>query len=333
MAGMMSTGVVTTRRSNTAAGSARTKAFTLIELLVVIAIIAVLVSLLLPAVQQAREAARRTQCKNNLKQIGLALHNYHDNLNCFPPGTMFGDDDYGWGAMILPQLDQANLFNQLDFTSDQGSLWIANVEIKRSLYLIPGVNDGVVSTFLCPSSSAILTHSPIRPGGANDAPTSVASRTLGGFARSDYKGCLGSGGGSITGMFGKIKNTRMPTRIRDILDGTSNTIAVGEGTTKFARAIDGPTHPNVIDFPVWIGTNNQHQNVVAETGANHIPNGGKQLDVAVLNQFDDCFASEHTGGVQFLFADGSVRFISDNINMELYKNLGDKADGNVTSFE
>ena len=306
------------------------RGFTLIELLVVIAIIAVLVSLLLPAVQQAREAARRTQCKNNLKQIGLALHNYHDVSNCFPPGTLFGDDDYAWGAFILPGLDQGNLYNQLNFSTDHGSIMtLTDPEVKRSLYLVPGVNDAVLPVYLCPSNSMQLTRSPVRAGGANEAPTSVASRTVGGFGRSDYKGCLGSGGGSITGIFGKIKNTRTPTKIRDILDGTSNTFAVGEGYTKFARVIDGPTHPNVVDFPVWIGTNSQHQNVVAETGLNHIPNGGKQLADTVLNQFDDCFASQHTGGVQFVFADGSVRFISDNINMQTYSYMGDKADGNV----
>lgn len=301
--------------------------FTLIELLVVIAIIAVLIALLLPAVQQAREAARRTQCRNNLKQIGIALHNYHEVANCFPPGTVFGDQDYGWATFLLPGMDQANIYNRIDF-NNYGTHNIVTDKIytERSLPLVPGVTDVVLPAFLCPSNS-MLTRSPIRPGaGTNGA-------SLGGFGRSDYKGCLGSGGGSVTGMFGKIKSLYSPTKIRDVLDGTSNTFAVGEGYTRFARAINGPTHPNVGDFPIWLGTNNQHQNVVAETGMNHIPNGGNALPIDTLNQFDDCFASLHTGGVMFLFADGSVRFISDNIDMKTYTYLGDKADGNVVSVE
>src|SRR5581483_8700238 len=98
------------------------KGFTLIELLVVIAIIAILIALLLPAVQQAREAARRTQCKNNLKQLGLALHNYHDNFNTFPPGGVNGTaatsnyQGWGWSIMLLPQIDQAPLYNQINFS-------------------------------------------------------------------------------------------------------------------------------------------------------------------------------------------------------------------------
>jgi len=292
----------------------RLRGFTLIELLVVIAIIAVLIALLLPAVQQAREAARRTQCRNNLKQLGIALHNYHDTANTFPPGTMYGDDDYGWGTFLLPMIDQAAIYNRLDF-NNYGTQVIGGVVNVRSLRLIPGVTDVVLPAFICPSNS-MLTHSPVRTGGTPSGPN------FGGHARSDYKGCLGSGGGSITGMFGKIKNTYRPTRIRDVLDGTSNTFALGEGYTKFAREINGPTHPNVHDFPIWLGTSDQHQNVVAETGLNHIP-----------NQFDDSFASLHTGGVMFLFADGSVRFVSENIDMRTYSYLGDKADGNVVSLD
>ncbi len=121
-------------------------------------------------------------------------------------------------------------------------------------------------------------------------------------------------------MFGKIKDTLQPTKIRDVLDGTSNTMCVGEGYTVFMREIDSPTHGNVRDFSVWIGTNSQHQNVVAETRLRNVPNGDR----------DDSFASEHTGGIHMLFADGSAHFISENIDMTTFMNLGDKADGNVT---
>lgn len=286
--------------------------FTLIELLVVIAIIAILISLLLPAVQQAREAARRTQCKNNLKQIGLGLHNYHDVVLAFPPGALFGDDDYGWGTFILPYLDQANIYNRLDFNNFNDDMH-SGTGLQIVIPLQPGVTDQVLPVYLCPSNSMGLTHSPLRPTAGDDG------QGLGGHARNDYKGCLGSGGGSITGMFGKLGNTRRPTRMRDITDGTSNTIAVGEGYTALMRAIDGPTHPNVGDFSVWAGTNNQHQNVVAESNLAHVPNGNR----------DDSFASQHEGGVQFLFADGSVKFVSENVDMNTFRNLGDKADGNV----
>jgi prepilin-type N-terminal cleavage/methylation domain-containing protein/prepilin-type processing-associated H-X9-DG protein len=278
--------------------------FTLIELLVVIAIIAILIALLLPAVQQAREAARRSTCKNNLKQIGLALHNYHDIARTFPPGTLFGDDEYGWACMILPQIDQANIYNRIDFTAMAPDVTIP---------IQPGVTDQVLPVYLCPSNSMSLQVSPIRAGGGH------SGADVGGHARNDYSGSLGTGGGAVTGMFGKIKDTLTPTKIRDVTDGTSNTIAVGEAYTQFMREISGPTHGNAHDFKVWVGTNNQHQNVVAEAGPSHVPNGTR----------DDSFASQHEGGVQFLFADGSVTFISENIDMTTFGRLADKADGEV----
>ncbi|WP_339906949.1 DUF1559 domain-containing protein [Symmachiella dynata] len=289
------------------------KGFTLIELLVVIAIIAILIALLLPAVQQAREAARRTQCRNNLKQIGLALHNYHDTSLTFPPGTLFGDDDFGWAAFILPGLDQGNLYKQIDFSNDDEV-----VGENKPILLQPGVTDTVLAVYTCPSST-LRTHSFLQVGAR-------APFDLGGHAKNDYSACLGSGGGSITGMFGKIKDNNSPTRIKHVIDGTSNTICVGEGNTADARAVTGlPTgtpgpNDNVKDFPVWIGTNDQHQNVVKETQVGKTPNG---------IGCDDCFASQHTGGVFFLFADGSVHFLSENIDGQTYSDLGDKADGNV----
>jgi prepilin-type N-terminal cleavage/methylation domain-containing protein len=296
----------------------RARGFTLIELLVVIAIIAILIALLLPAVQQAREAARRTQCKNNLKQIGLALHNYHDVVLAFPPGALFGDDDYGWGTFCLPYLDQANIYNRLDFNNFADDLLASNGgylpdTVRITIPLQEGLTDQVLPVYICPTNSMSLTHSPLRPTAGD------LGQGLGGHARTDYKGCLGTGGGAVTGMFGKLKDTLGCTRIRDCIDGTSNTMAVGDGYTRFMREISGPTHPNVGDFGVWVGTNNQHQNVVAETALEHIPNGER----------DDSFASQHVGGIQMVFADGSVHFISENIDMVTFGNLGDKADGNV----
>ncbi|QDT46943.1 Type II secretion system protein G precursor [Symmachiella dynata] len=299
------------------------KGFTLIELLVVIAIIAILIALLLPAVQQAREAARRTQCRNNLKQIGLALHNYHDTSLTFPPGTLFGDDDFGWAAFILPGLDQGNLYKQIDFSNDGEIIPAdpggAGEDEKKPIILQPGVTDQVLAVYTCPSST-LRTHSFVRPGAATITGVNAGTYDLGGHAKNDYSACLGSGGGSITGMFGKIKDNNSPTRIRNVIDGTSNTICVGEGNTEAARLTPNAGDGNAKDFPVWIGTNDQHQNVVKETQPTKPPNGAT---------CDDCFASQHTGGVFFLFADGSVHFISENIDGQTYSDLGDKADGNV----
>ena len=187
------------------------RGFTLIELLVVIAIIAVLVALLLPAVQQAREAARRTQCKNNLKQIGLALHNYHDVLLCFPPeaihtfqpqGPSPSARNFTWITMILPYVDQAPLYQSINFNAPLWGQMVGGKEVRAKM--LPGFN--------CPS----------------DVGWGDPSRTRG-FAWTDYAGAAGwdfwdrpddQHGGIFTAM--------TAVQLRDVSDGTSNTIMVGE---------------------------------------------------------------------------------------------------------
>jgi len=318
----------------------RRKGFTLIELLVVIAIIAVLVSLLLPAVQQAREAARRTQCKNNLKQIALALHNYHDVNLAFPlamyldlysgPGS--GDSQWGWSAMVLPYMDQANLFNQL-IVGPNFLVQAANDPVRRKLLTTP------LPTFICPSDpeDGVNRNRPFlqkSTGGLCNG--MVLAQTIE-FSKSNYPGSNGNHDGS--GIFlsggGRVS-------IRDILDGTSNTIMVGERSSKKYAKQTAATGPWAA---VWAGqelTCDGITNVFALVGKTEFRMnvGTHSDDPASTNAVDQPligFGSTHAGGAQFALADGSVRFISENIqwndsattynDVGIYHSLGDKADG------
>jgi prepilin-type N-terminal cleavage/methylation domain-containing protein/prepilin-type processing-associated H-X9-DG protein len=274
--------------------------FTLIELLVVIAIIAILIALLLPAVQQAREAARRSQCKNNLKQIGLALHNYHDTANQFPPGQIRGfngtnelGNAFSWGTMILPYLDQAPMYNRLNFSI--GIAEGANKTFVESLSGIPAV--------LCPSDSE-------RPKlrGANTlvrAPATSYFGTTGAFNTwSDNTNPRLSGG------FFTI-DPAPPSTMATISDGTSNTIAVGEQTYR------------VWTGGLWLGV--QHGTFTTSVPGNDTaccqdwflhwglyPITNKFVS-GMLHQ-NVRYGSDHVGGAHFLMADGSVRFMSESID-------------------
>ena len=317
--------------------------FTLIELLVVIAIIAILIALLLPAVQQAREAARRTQCKNNLKQIGLALHNYHDTHSVFPPGTLAILNDstavdpsgpnpgrtsvtggWAWSTFILPFLDQAPLYNALN---PNGSNFpgVPN-ELTRT----------VLSVFQCPteSSPSIHTATPMGGDGAGD-----------GHARSSYVAVCGSGSNadyanqspmSTRGMFWY----NSAVRIRDIADGTSNTMVVAErfwdggdsetrrGAVWAGKAPGGPndsgnkysTLVRVQDHPNWV-INGLNNNSVASM------HGG--IGRTAVGAGDSGSVQGGGLGTQVLMGDGSVRLISENIYSVTWEYLGQMADGAV----
>lgn len=311
--------------------------FTLIELLVVIAIIAILIALLLPAVQQAREAARRTQCKNNLKQIGLALHNYHDVFRVFPPGyisrgvnstamaAMETGPGFAWSVMILPQFDQAPLYSALDLGVNATNA--SNLAIVQTAGL---------PMFRCPSDPAPETFE-VTAGGVNiELPSS------------NYPGVLGYGNlsmspGNASGVFYRNSSVRM----RDITDGTTNTFLVGERKAKhdfidsltavdsnstWYAAIPGATRPGGMAMAMM--TEAQTSLILGHVGQDamttpmtmpamrHTPNSTNHI----AN-----FSSQHTGGAQFLLCDGSVHFLSENADYSIFRNMGEKSDGNVVS--
>jgi prepilin-type N-terminal cleavage/methylation domain-containing protein/prepilin-type processing-associated H-X9-DG protein len=282
----------------------RRRAFTLIELLVVIAIIAVLIALLLPAVQAAREAARRAQCVNNLKQMGLALHNYHDAVGAFPmsyvsfqafkDGATDTAPGWAWSTMILSQLEQPAVFNSVNFA--QAVEAPANSTVARSS----------LSVYLCPSDPIMSGPFTVSTSGgaaiATVSPTSYAA-CVGNDATDSTTGLNNDGLGNGV-MF---RNSRI--RMADITDGTSQTILVGER----AWSINNGT---------WVGV---VTNCVIRRGpANPCPTTGAAYYLAatlvqahcnVLNTITDPdgglddFSSRHPGGANTLFGDGSVRFL------------------------
>ncbi|MEZ6033861.1 MAG: DUF1559 domain-containing protein [Planctomycetaceae bacterium] len=320
----------------------RRNGFTLIELLVVIAIIAILVSLLLPAVQQAREAARRTQCKNNLKQIGLALHNYESSFARLPMG-MFSDldggcddDGLGWGYMILPYIEQANLYQRiesyLNSTDLSGGLHATNPRfcVLKSHYNryggpIPG-GETVIPAFKCPSSTlpSVVPATFAVPGLSGSFPPEEPGMI--GYGVSDYKG---SGGGPRdgSGMLVKQKDSPGGRKFRDITDGLSNTAFAAESS--YVTADDTTSPSEVEDWPTWIGGVDTDEPIRYEGEAEDPINGYVNPNRMAFANSDDCAFSFHTGGAQFLFGDGSVRFITENIDLTTYGNVHDIADGNV----
>ncbi len=330
----------------------RKSGFTLIELLVVIAIIAILIALLLPAVQQAREAARRTQCRNNLKQLGLALHNYHDNALVFPPGYIGLNSSnnfsgWGWGTFILPFVDQAPLYNNINFGLN---IYAANAVTA------PAINNQQVAAttlpaFRCPSDvgdAKVNTVNVLTTGG-----TVVPSTATAPFGRSNYPGVAGiryggtgtpvvqTWGGFLDatatnpvttpitpvtaaiyrGIFGE--NSRVG--IRDMTDGTTNCIVVGERWTPRLSAV-GDTGQ-----AVWAGVVERTAQGQATGLGDTFYRINQDIDSNTSTVRDNTsgFASFHTGGAHFLLGDGTVKFLSENIDTTIYRQLSQINDGAV----
>ncbi|MDB5386147.1 MAG: putative major pilin subunit [Planctomycetaceae bacterium] len=303
--------------------------FTLIELLVVIAIIAVLIALLLPAVQQAREAARRTQCKNFLKQYGLAMHNYHDTYNRFPiGGTNWGALELGWQARILPYVDQAGLYNQINFNAPAGAY--GQVINGKPLYLYslpylfcpsdPVAGGGPFNGYVVSNYTASLgtEYTP-----SADPNCSTLSNTYG------RPGTCGHGNCTTVGQSDAyITRTGYGAKMADVTDGLSNTIIIGE------------TLPDCHDhygggWPCYNGMNTAHASMFVNpndfTTCPNIPGGSNKPTCSTQSNWTYSwgFRSRHTGGCQMLLGDGTVRFISQNISNVTWRNLGSRQDGNA----
>jgi prepilin-type N-terminal cleavage/methylation domain-containing protein/prepilin-type processing-associated H-X9-DG protein len=333
----------------------RRKGFTLIELLVVIAIIAVLIALLLPAVQAAREAARRAQCINNMKQLGLALHNYHSINNCFPSGRPADDpinndsNAMSTWVSVLGQLEQQPLFNAWNFSITWNDPSVSGVYAPSC---IPPVNTTVATTklnvFLCPTDSPVLPVANTSASTRNDIPH-VANLAL-----SNYSVCVGvlgppSTGGDSIAAFGVAYSTAdvkhlnegfadygLPKKMKSFADGTSNTFAVGET----AYDNDGSWYGTQIGtcggvnpmFNAWSITLRHSSNFRAtKNPLNTLPGIG--YSGGGLCGTNAAFGSRHPGGGNFLFADGSVRFIKNSISMPVYWALSTRSDGETISAD
>ncbi|HEY3966546.1 MAG TPA: DUF1559 domain-containing protein [Planctomycetaceae bacterium] len=330
--------------------SRRQKGFTLIELLVVIAIIAVLVSLLLPAVQQAREAARMAQCKNNLKQIGLALHNYLSSAKVFPPGyvdqngnpNITPDNDlgtgWGWTTFLLPYMDQTNIYNQINFNVSAGF----GVNAQLSTTAIPALqcpSDGLQDPFAVYDSSfgtpiTTVAHSNyVGCNGWVECFNGAGGNPQPGLGDDGLPGTYGRTGVGI--FYRNSKNTPA-----NVIDGLSNTIFAGERSSNhspstWTGAITGgrcpawmavvPNQPyGAPPSPAYDNADFGEAFVFAHTNATHLPNA----DFPIFDP--DTFYSFHSSGCNFLFGDGSVRFITSFVNGKTYQSLGTIAGGEVT---
>jgi prepilin-type N-terminal cleavage/methylation domain-containing protein/prepilin-type processing-associated H-X9-DG protein len=294
------------------------RGFTLIELLVVIAIIGLLVALLLPAVQAAREAARRAQCVNNLKQLGLALHTYETASRSFPPGYISNFDTsgndtgpgWGWAVMLLPHIEQKPLFDTVNL----------NLPIEDASGLTSRLTP--MAVFLCPSDSAPLTWTAVTRDQSGIPLQSVCQ-----VAEANYVGMYGTSDPGVDGDGVFFRDSNIS--ISSITDGTAQTIAAGErayalgvaawvgsvtGTSLFPLTDDGIGYPRVENAPGMM-----------------LGHAGGNLGPGAPNSEVNQFYSRHSGGVNFLFADGHVSFLKTTLNPNTFRALATRVGAEVIS--
>lgn len=355
--------------------SVRRDGFTLIELLVVIAIIAILVSILLPAVQQAREAARRSMCKNNLKQMGIALNSYHEAHSGFPAGyysmpvstpaqaAAVGADPvywnagpgWSWAAMLLPYLDQANITTGL---ADDEPVWAAaHADLVQTK----------LPVFLCPSSSG--GDEPILVKDESDNPLLVGGREIR-LGRSNYlashgqESCWGAECGNagtagdgntvftniytgatapvtINGSAAAVADgpffRNSYTRFRDITDGSSNTLFIGEHSSRLSDKTWAGVVPGAFVHPRFTSPENGADTAAVLVLGHTGPSGG-ELDITgfpIIHPVNfptfhvGQMYSEHPGGGNILFGDGSVRFMTESIDLTVFAEISSMAEGEL----
>ena len=337
--------------------SMKRSAFTLIELLVVIAIIAILVALLLPAVQQAREAARRTQCKNNLKQIGLAMHNYHDVHNQFPPsigwnpGPAYANDivaAFSDKVFMLPYIERANEFSRVRYDQYPYAHWYRGSNTELS---------GRLPVFNCPSQNGPNQNG--ADGNFTYAVNNGVQRLSTNNGASAISGWEGNHNG-VASYLGNGSNQDAPVGFHNMPDGSSNTAAYAEFAMDLF--VPEPYGPRTKQIKTWASGNTHvqlRQNCLAITssadngGGRHVMRGAgwSWSFVGAGNVYShnmnvnetSCHSNEgdwygstmmsasswHTGGAQICLADGSVKFISENIDYGTWVRLGARNDGQV----
>ncbi len=361
--------------------SNKTAGFTLVELLVVIAIIGILVGLLLPAVQAAREAARRMQCSNNLKQLGLAMHNYHDTHKVFPLNMAGGGQNggatctsgfYSWLTYLLPQIEQGNLYNQINFSvemADAGSCHNVFDASISSSHVNAAAASTIISTFLCPSdpgghSNAVVMGSsnPASDNYAGNAGWPSWSEGLAGERRAPnapYNGVISLGTPAVNVPW----HPRRGIRFADVTDGLSNTTAISERLIMQAQDLDAIRNadPRILSHHTTENARTQaeiaancelaHRDLFHSAFQGRAWISGWTLTAPTFMHIyspnsHNCHyhggegtgdniitpSSYHTGGVNVAMGDGSIHFVSDSIDQRLWWLLGARNDGEITEF-